>query len=44
MTGRLRRVVVVGASLAGHQVATRLGGLGYDGELTVFGTETHQPV
>ena len=43
MIGRLRRVVVVGASLAGHQVATRLRGLGYDGELTVFGAETHQP-
>ena len=43
MTVRLRRVVVVGASLAGHQVATRLRGLGYDGELTVFGAETHQP-
>jgi 3-phenylpropionate/trans-cinnamate dioxygenase ferredoxin reductase component len=43
MTGRLRRVIVVGASLAGHRVATRLRGLGYDGELTVFGAETHQP-
>lgn len=43
MTVRLRRVVIVGASLAGHQVATRLRGLGYDGELTVFGAETHQP-
>lgn len=43
MTGRLRRVVVVGASLAGHQVATRLRSLGYDGELTVFGAETHRP-
>jgi 3-phenylpropionate/trans-cinnamate dioxygenase ferredoxin reductase component len=43
MTVRLRRVVVVGASLAGHQVATRLRGLGYDGELTVFGAEAHQP-
>ena len=43
MTDRLRRVVVVGASLAGHQMATQLRGLGYDGDLTVFGAETHQP-
>ena len=43
MTADVRRIVVVGASLAGHQVAVRLRGLGYDGELTVFGAETHEP-
>jgi len=43
MTGELRRIVVVGASLAGHQVAVQLRALGFDGELTVFGAEPHRP-
>jgi len=39
----LRRVVVVGGSLAGHRAARALRGLGYDGELTVVGGEPHRP-
>lgn len=37
----MRRIVVVGASLAGHRAAHALRGLGYDGELTVIGSERH---
>jgi 3-phenylpropionate/trans-cinnamate dioxygenase ferredoxin reductase component len=39
----MRRVIVVGGSLAGHQAATCLRGLGYDGDLTVLGAEVHRP-
>jgi len=39
----LRRIVVVGGSLAGHRAAQALRGLGYDGELTVVGGEPHRP-
>jgi NADPH-dependent 2,4-dienoyl-CoA reductase/sulfur reductase-like enzyme len=39
----MRRVVVVGGSLAGHRAALALRRLGYDGELTVVGAEPHLP-
>jgi len=39
----MRRVTVVGGSLAGHQAAACLRGLGYDGDLTVVGAEVHRP-
>jgi len=39
----MRRIVVVGASLAGHHAAASLRGLGYAGELTVIGSEHHPP-
>ncbi|MEO5663495.1 MAG: FAD/NAD(P)-binding oxidoreductase [Nocardioides sp.] len=39
----MRRIVVVGGSLAGHRAALALRGLGYDGRLTVIGTEPHRP-
>ncbi len=39
----MRRVVVVGASLAGHRVAVALRDLGYAGQLTLVGAEQHRP-
>jgi 3-phenylpropionate/trans-cinnamate dioxygenase ferredoxin reductase subunit len=39
----LRRVTVVGCSLAGLRACEELRALGYDGELTVIGEETHDP-
>jgi len=39
----MRRIVVVGGSLAGHRAAHALRGLGYDGDLTVVGSESHRP-
>jgi len=39
----MRRIVVVGGSLAGHRAARTLRMLGYDGELSVVGDETHRP-
>jgi NADPH-dependent 2,4-dienoyl-CoA reductase/sulfur reductase-like enzyme len=39
----MRRIVVVGASLAGHQAAAALRRLGYDGAVTVVGDEPHHP-
>ena len=39
----MRRIVVVGGSLAGHRAAQTLRDLGYDGELTVVGSESHRP-
>lgn len=39
----MRRIVVVGGSLAGHRAAHALRGLGYDGQLTVIGSESHRP-
>ena len=39
----MRRIIVVGASLAGHQAARCLRDLGYDGDLTVLGAEVHRP-
>jgi 3-phenylpropionate/trans-cinnamate dioxygenase ferredoxin reductase subunit len=39
----MRRIVIVGGSLAGHRAAQALRGLGYDGELTVVGSESHRP-
>ena len=39
----MRRVVVVGGSLAGHRAAKTLRDLGYDGALTVVGAEPHRP-
>jgi 3-phenylpropionate/trans-cinnamate dioxygenase ferredoxin reductase subunit len=39
----MRRVVVVGASLAGLRAAEALRGEGFDGELTVVGAERHLP-
>jgi NADPH-dependent 2,4-dienoyl-CoA reductase/sulfur reductase-like enzyme len=40
---RLRRVVVVGASLAGSRSAEALRRHGFDGDLTVVGAEEHPP-
>ncbi|WP_408899718.1 NAD(P)/FAD-dependent oxidoreductase (plasmid) [Nocardioides sp. R1-1] len=39
----MRRIVVVGASLAGHQAAMTLRKLGYEGALTIVGSEPHRP-
>lgn len=39
----MRKVVVVGGSLAGHGVAQALRAQGYDGELVVVGGEQHRP-
>jgi 3-phenylpropionate/trans-cinnamate dioxygenase ferredoxin reductase component len=39
----MRRIIVVGGSLAGHQAARWLRVLGYDRELTVLGAEVHRP-
>jgi NADPH-dependent 2,4-dienoyl-CoA reductase/sulfur reductase-like enzyme len=39
----MRRIVVVGASLAGHHAAGFLRHLGYDGAVTVIGAESHRP-
>src|SRR6185503_13306652 len=39
----LRRVVVVGASLAGLRAAETLRARGFDGELTLIGEERHRP-
>jgi NADPH-dependent 2,4-dienoyl-CoA reductase/sulfur reductase-like enzyme len=39
----MRHVVVVGASLAGHHAAATLRTLGYDGHVTVIGSEHHAP-
>ena len=39
----MKRVLVVGGSLAGHQAAKCLRGLGYAGDLTVLGAELHRP-
>lgn len=41
--GPLRRVVVVGASLAGLRAAERLRAEGFDGWLTIVGDEPHRP-
>jgi 3-phenylpropionate/trans-cinnamate dioxygenase ferredoxin reductase subunit len=43
MTLPLRRVLVVGASLAGLRAAESLRREGFDGELTVLGAEPHMP-
>jgi len=39
----MRRIVVVGGSLAGHRAARTLRNLGYDASLTVVGAEPHPP-
>jgi NADPH-dependent 2,4-dienoyl-CoA reductase/sulfur reductase-like enzyme len=39
----LRRIVIVGASLAGLRAAEALRGRGFDGELTLIGDEPHRP-
>ena len=39
----MRRIIVVGGSLAGHQTARWLRVLGFEGELTVLGAEAHRP-
>lgn len=43
MTGAPRRVVVVGASLAGLATARALRAQGYDGDVTLIGDEPHRP-
>jgi 3-phenylpropionate/trans-cinnamate dioxygenase ferredoxin reductase component len=39
----MKRIVIVGGSLAGHRAAQALRDLGFDGELTVVGSEPHRP-
>jgi NADPH-dependent 2,4-dienoyl-CoA reductase/sulfur reductase-like enzyme len=39
----VRRIVVIGASLAGHHAAQTLRARGYDGAVTVVGSEPHHP-
>src|SRR5688500_3664290 len=39
----LRRIVIVGASLAGLRAAETLRARGFDGELTIIGDELHRP-
>ena len=39
----LRRIVIVGASLAGFRAAETLRDRGFDGELTLIGDEPHRP-
>ena len=39
----MRRVVIVGAGLAGHRAAEALRRSGFDGELWLVGDEEHQP-
>lgn len=39
----MRRIVIVGASLAGHHTASTLRRLGYDGAITIIGQEPHAP-
>ena len=39
----LRRIVIVGASLAGLRAAETLRDRGFDGELTLIGDEPHRP-
>jgi NADPH-dependent 2,4-dienoyl-CoA reductase/sulfur reductase-like enzyme len=43
MSGDLRRVVVVGASLAGLRAAEELRAEGFDGSLALIGDEEHRP-
>jgi NADPH-dependent 2,4-dienoyl-CoA reductase/sulfur reductase-like enzyme len=39
----MKRILIVGGSLAGQQAATCLRELGYDGDLTLVGAEAHRP-
>ena len=39
----MRRIVIVGAGLAGHRAAQSLRREGFDGELTIVGDEIHEP-
>ena len=39
----MRRIVIVGAGLAGHRAAGALLGSGFEGEITVVGEEPHHP-
>ena len=39
----LRRIAIVGASLAGLRAAETLRARGFDGELTLIGDEPHRP-
>jgi NADPH-dependent 2,4-dienoyl-CoA reductase/sulfur reductase-like enzyme len=39
----MRRLVIVGASLAGHRAAQAARGAGFEGDLTVVGEEHHPP-
>jgi 3-phenylpropionate/trans-cinnamate dioxygenase ferredoxin reductase component len=39
----MRRILIVGAGLAGHRAAQALRRDGFDGELTIVGDEVHEP-
>jgi 3-phenylpropionate/trans-cinnamate dioxygenase ferredoxin reductase component len=39
----MRRIVIVGAGLAGHRAAQALRREGFDGQITVVGDEVHEP-
>ncbi len=39
----MKRIIVVGGSLAGHEAAQCLRSLGFEGQLTVVGAEIHRP-
>jgi 3-phenylpropionate/trans-cinnamate dioxygenase ferredoxin reductase component len=39
----MKRIVIIGGSLAGHGAASCLRELGYDGDLTLVGAEAHPP-
>ena len=43
MTNDIRRILVVGASLAGARAAQNLRVEGFEGELTLIGSESHLP-
>lgn len=43
MTAHMKRILVVGGSLGGHHAARCLREFGFDGDLTLIGSEFHRP-